>query len=294
MRAGKGAPTVTHADSAYDSVELAEVYDAIYADVDDAPFWLSMATRGGADGILELGCGSGRVLVPLVSAGYDVTGLDLSAFMIDRCRATLAQLPADVQGRAHLVVGDMTSFDMGRTFGEIIVAFNTFHHLGTAAEQLACLRCCRDHLAPGGTLVLDLFNPDPAPEPVTEGAGASAEEGRRSATEATNEAPAPNSDDGAVVTPWTNGRLIRRWMSRCDYNRSEQRNECEMTYEIVEPDGSTRRLSERFPMRLIYRYELEHLLARSGFELIELYGGYEGESFVDGSVGMIAVARRTG
>ena len=65
--------------SAFQPAELADIYDAIYADRDDTGFWQAMAAAAGAHPILELGCGTGRVLLPLARAGSDVTGLDLSA-----------------------------------------------------------------------------------------------------------------------------------------------------------------------------------------------------------------------
>ncbi len=77
-------------------------------------------------------------------------------------------------------------------------------------------------------------------------------------------------------------------------HRSLQCNDCEVTYEIVEGDGSVRRITETFPMRFIFRYELEHLLARSGFRVVALYGDYDGSAFVDESPAMIVVAERDG
>ena len=64
-----------------------------------------------------------------------------------------------------------------------------------------------------------------------------------------------------------------------------------MTYEILEADGTARRLTETFPLRLVYRFELEHLLARCGLRIAALYGGYGLEPFAEESVGMIVVAK---
>ena len=71
-----------------------------------------------------------------------------------------------------------------------------------------------------------------------------------------------------------------------------RRNDCEVTYEIIEADGTIRRVTETFPMRFVFRYELEHLLARSGFRIVELYGDYDRSAFADESLGMIAVAEK--
>jgi hypothetical protein len=98
---------------------------------------------------------------------------------------------------------------------------------------------------------------------------------------------------GAEVVEWTEGRRLRRWMSACTYDRPLQCNECEVTYEVTEADASVRRLVETFTLRIVYRYELEHLLARSGFRLIRLFGDYDRSPFGEQSLGMIAVALRS-
>lgn len=257
--------------SAYQTAELAAIYDAVYADVDDAAFWRAIAATTSDGPLLELGCGTGRVLLPLARAGYEITGLDLSPQMVERCRIKLQAEPAETRDRVTLLVADMTSFDLGRRFGAVFCAFNSFHHLRTVEQQLACLERCRTHLTPTGTLVLDLFNPDPAPRDAR--------------------GDDPSGDQAIAETvDWTGGRRIRRWMATPDYDRSLQCNECEMTYEVIEADGTTRRLTETFPLRFLYRYELEHLLARSGFRIAVLYGDYDRAPFADESLGMIVVA----
>jgi len=165
----------------------------------------------------------------------------------------------------------MRRFAVAHPPAAIICAFNSFHHLRGVDDQLACLEHCHAALPPDGMLVLDLVNPDPAPSDAQRAAGA-------------------DRDTGADIVQWTDGRTIRRWMSECEYDRRMQCNECEMTYEITEADGTTRRLTETFPLRFLYRYELEHLLARCGFRIAAMYGDYDRSPFVTESLGMIVVA----
>ena len=261
--------------SAYRTAELAAIYDAVYASVDDVAFWRAMAEAASDGPLLELGCGTGRVLLPLARAGYEITGLDVSGEMLDFCRAKVQLEPPATRDRVTLVMADMTSFDLRRRFGAIFCAFNSFHHLREAQQQLACLERCRSHLTPRGFLVLDLFNPDPAP---VDAAG-------------NQQADAEDFDE---TVSWTDGRRIRKSLVVSYYNRSLQCNECEMTYEIIEADGTTRSLAETFPLRIVYRFELEHLLARCGFRITALYGDYECRPFSDESVGMIVVAEPVG
>ncbi len=258
--------------SAIHTAELAAIYDAIYAGRDDAAFWQAVAAAGGP--ILELGCGTGRVLVPLARGGAEITGLDLSAQMLERGLARLRSEPAEVRDRARLLVADMTSFDLGRRFAAIICPFGGFQQLLTVEQQLACLDRCRAHLLSRGTLVLDLPNPDPAPPSHI-----------RDET--------VDGEAGARLVDWTDGRRIRWWVTVVGYQRSLQSTDCEVTYEILAADGAKRRLTEAISLRYVFRYELEHLLVRSGFRLAALYGDYDCSPFGDGSPAMIAVAQPT-
>jgi SAM-dependent methyltransferase len=251
--------------------ELAAIYDAVYGVRDDTGFWLAVAA--GVDGpVLELGCGTGRVLIPLARAGHEVTGLDLAPHMIERARAKLRAESPEVRGRLRLVVGDMTSFDLGSRFALITIPFAGFQHLRTVEQQLACLDCCRCHLLSRGKLVLDLPNPDPAPP-----------------SHAQDQGPT-DGEATAQVVDWTDGRRVRWWGTVVAYDRLLQCNEYELTYEIIGPDATTRRLTERFPLRYIFRYELEHLLVRAGFDLAFLYGDYDRSAFGEESPALIAVA----
>ena len=258
----------------FESDELAAIYDAVYADRDDAGFWQAMAAASGGP-ILELGCGTGRVLLPLARAGYEITGLDLSAQMLERCRAKLQAESTEVRDRVRLVAADMTSFDLGRRFAEIICPFAGFQQLRTVEQQLTCLDRCLTHLLPHGRLVLDLPNPDPAP------------------AEYAREAPG-DGERTAELVEWTDGRRIRWWMTVIGYDRLQQVNECELTYEIIAADGAERRLTETIALRYTFRYELEHLLVRAGFRTVALYGDYDRSPFADESPALIVAAEPSG
>jgi SAM-dependent methyltransferase len=258
---------------AYHTAELAEIYDAVYGDRDDRAFWLALASGVADDPILELACGTGRVLVPLAAAGHRIVGLDLSAHMLERCRTKLATEAEEVRCRVRLVQTDMTSFDLGERFELITSPFRGFQHLMTVEQQLACLGRCHAHLRAGGKLVLDLFHPDPA---------------------LLYDHGEADGERDAEIVACPDGRRIRWWGRILAYRRSLQYNQCEMVYEITEPDGSTRTVTERFPMRYLSRFEVEHLLARAGFGVIAVYGDYDRSPFDDTSPEMIVVAQPLG
>jgi SAM-dependent methyltransferase len=123
-------------------------------------FWCEAAAAARGD-VLELAAGSGRVAIALARKGFHVTGLELSAGMLDRARRRTAHLPPETRARLTWVQGDMARFDLpGRRFGLIFIAFNSFWLLADPAAQRACLACVARHLAPGGRLVLNLFPPN--------------------------------------------------------------------------------------------------------------------------------------
>jgi SAM-dependent methyltransferase len=102
--------------------------------------------------VLELGCGSGRLICDMAARGYAMTGLDLNPTALEYCRKKLHQK----ETRAELVVGDMTDFSFDEPFDAAVNAINTFRHLATEEDALAHLNCVAKHLKPGGVFVLSL------------------------------------------------------------------------------------------------------------------------------------------
>lgn len=257
--------------SDYDPV--ADLYDhiATYAARQDVAFWVEAAREAGGE-VLEVGCGTGRVLVPTARAGIAVTGLDLSPQMLAVCREKLAAEPPEVRGRVRLIEADMRRFDLGRRFALITCPFRPFQHLVTVADQMACLECVRRHLAEGGRFILDLFEPSiPYLADPTK-------------LEECGDEPEFTAPDGR--------RVLRRFrIAARDY--AAQVQQVELIYYVTHPDGRRERLVHRFPMRYLFRYEVEHLLARCGLALEAVYSDYDKSPFGSKYPGeIIAVARR--
>ena len=103
---------------------LAELYDLIpgYAKRADLQFSLDQG-RAAEGPILELGCGTGRVLIPMARQGCTITGLDLSPYMLAKCREKLESEPPEVQGRVNLVQASMTDFDLGQQYALATIPF---------------------------------------------------------------------------------------------------------------------------------------------------------------------------
>ena len=128
-------------------------YDALKTQ-NDVTFYLAQA-QATAGSVMEIGCGTGRVTIPLAAAGVDITGLDVSASMLEE-----AKRKADSQGlRIDWVAADGRSFDLGRRFALIMMPFNTLQFFRDTAALGQLLRCVKSHLGDEGRFVFDVFNP---------------------------------------------------------------------------------------------------------------------------------------
>ncbi|HEY7984725.1 MAG TPA: class I SAM-dependent methyltransferase [Ktedonobacterales bacterium] len=137
---------------------IAEWYDHEHDDFqDDIALYTDLAAGAGPE-VLEIGCGSGRVTLPLVEAGSRVTAVDASAAMLARCRARLAVVPPKVARRVTLVRGDARALgaDVPTTHALAIIPLNTFAHFALPADRRRALEQVRAHVVPGGRLVLDV------------------------------------------------------------------------------------------------------------------------------------------
>lgn len=140
----------------------AELYDHEYRRRRwDVRWYRSLAKRLGAGQLLELGCGSGRLTLPLLRDGHRVTGVDLSADMLQRLRERLDRVPARVRARAELHRADFRTLHLPRRkFPLVVCPFNTFMHLYTLDDVERFLSVVKRHLRPGGVFAFDLMNPD--------------------------------------------------------------------------------------------------------------------------------------
>ena len=251
---------------------VADFYDTIYNEmrVKDIDFFVqySKSARGRT---LELGCGTGRVLIPTAVSGCEVTGLDFSPFMLARCQEKLTEVPEDVRGRVRLIQGNMTDFETRELYSLITIPFRPFQHLITVEQQKACLGRIRKHLTPGGLLILDVFNPFP-PRLVD-----------------SPEYRLEKEDFAGIKLP--DGNTLRRTYRTKAFHRDLQYNEIELIYYVSYPDGRVERFVQGFAMRYFFRYELEHLLNLCGFEVAELFGDYDKSAFADNSPEIIIVAK---
>lgn len=124
-------------------------------DAEDIPFWLDLAAQQG-DPILELGCGTGRVLVPLAEEGHLVFGLDHDPDMLAYLRR---HMPAHIHQRTHLILGDLSEFSIMQNFSLILLPCNTYTTL-TLEQRSKVLTRVFKHLKPTGVFSTSMPNPE--------------------------------------------------------------------------------------------------------------------------------------
>lgn len=248
---------------------IARFFDAEYNDYDeDLPALEAYAGRAGGP-ILELGCGTGRALIPLAQAGFRVTGVDLSPEMLRRARAKAEA--AGVGERITLIEGDYASAPLGGPYRLAFTVMNTFLHLPDQAAQLAALRHWRASLAPRGYLIIDIFNPDP---------------GQLAAL------------DGRVEwhhtwpDPETGGVVIKQMIRTVDL--AEQIMHVTFMYDQVADNGEMRRTLAMFDLRYLWRFEAELLLDKAGYAVEAVYGSWDLAPLMSDSERLILIARRKG
>ncbi|MPZ50423.1 MAG: methyltransferase domain-containing protein [Dehalococcoidia bacterium] len=230
---------------------VAGLYDLSYGDyTEDIDFYESLAQAVDSP-LLELGVGTGRVALPLAQAGHAVVGLDASASMLAIARENLSATKLR-KGSLDLVAGNMTNFDLGRRFGMVFVAADTFQHLLTTHAQLACIECVARHLEPNGIFALSIRSP---------------------ASVAWDDAGLPSP----LLLDWTrtdaNGDLVMKFVAgEADPARMVRKQT--YIYDRVH-DGVLQRNVFIAELRYSTQAEIELLLQQAGLHVTHVYGDYD-------------------
>ena len=260
----------------------AERYDALHAGrIADAAFYAGAAADAGGP-VLEVGCGTGRVSHAIAAAGVDVTGLDRDPGLLSLAAAKRAAAeretterpagPSSERARVSLVCADMRAYAFRCPFAAVLMPFRVFQSMLTVSDQLAALAAARAALAPGGRLVLDVF--DPRLDVLAEAA----------------EGPAPLAETGRSYED-ARGRWRERVAAR--YDLESQIVDLTYLYERQGEGGApAERAFDRLRVRYFTRWEFEHLLARAGYEIEALYGGWDGGPPTPEGEDMIWIARK--
>lgn len=227
---------------------------------EDLDFWRREARERGGP-VLDLGCAVGRVAIPLARDGAEVWALDSSPGMLAELAAQLRAEPPEVARRLHPVLADMRDFRLEPRFALVIAAMNTLQTLLVSDDQLACLRAIRAHLAPEGELLFDVAVPDPAEIQGTLGLV------RRTGR---------HHDAARDVT-----LLHSAWYE--SFDPISQTLRFAIQVDEIAADGRVSRYLRHHVVHLFYPTELRHLLARSGLDVLEVAGDFDGSPVGAGS-----------
>jgi SAM-dependent methyltransferase len=214
--------------------------------------------------VLDVACGTGRILLPCLQAGVDIEGLDLYEPMLKTLRAKAAHL--DLSPRLHRA--DMSDFRLSRSFALIMIPFNAFIHNMTQQAQISCLECCREHLLPGGQLVFDTFFPSP---------------------EIVGGPPNTRVLEGEIPHPVT-GNSMRMYDTRT-FDRVAQTQHSINELELLAADGSIETVHRsEIRARYVYKHEMELLLRVARFVRWEIYGDFDRRPLTQENDAMIVAA----
>jgi len=239
--------------------EPAKFYDLGPHMPDDIPFYVERIPIAAAR-VLELGCGTARVSIPLAAHVASVLGLDKSEAMVRIAREKVSA--AGLGDRVELQVRDISHFELPERFDYIIAPFRVIQNLESDAEVEGLLRCIRAHLAPGGRCILNVFR--------------------------------PNRDPDAMRDEWVSGEEHLAWevqtpggLVACYDRRARIDAERlvlypELVYRRFEGDEVIEEAVLRIAMRCFYPDEFVALVESAGFRVFEKWGGYHGEPYGEG------------
>lgn len=258
-------PMIAVTDDHRDAYEVLSRYYDLEFDAFDADLHMYRQFTANAGGpVLEIGCGSGRVLTELADLGVSLTGIDSS-------HAMLAIALDRLDDRVHLLERDMRALSVphelpGAPFWLAFSAINTFLHLPDVESQMMTLNGLREVVVSGGLLLLDMFVPHP--DYLTSVDGRLAHE---------------------FQTDLPDGTRIDKWAART-HDLASQTIDTTVFFDATSATGQVTRCVDRYATRYIHVFELEHLLARTGWEIVSIFGTYDLDPFDSDSDRFIVLA----
>lgn len=249
--------------------QIARFYDLIHNELtDDIKRVLTLASQS-HDPILELGCGTGRLLIPLARAGHTIIGLDNSPAMLDKARQRLTAEPQAVQNRVKLVEADMVDFTLDEKVGLAIVPYNTLLHLDERKKGQLFQTVGR-HMDDNGRLFLDLANPQHAAQ-------------SHDNHNLTLERVMTDPDNGDYIV-----QMASSWA-----DQEQQLLHITWLYDVSPAKGGpVHRTIVEADYYYIYPHQVELLLRQAGFRMAAIYGDYEGRPFDEASDRLLIMASK--
>jgi ubiquinone/menaquinone biosynthesis C-methylase UbiE len=258
-----------------------EEYDLEHlGDSEDVEFYVSLVRRLQPRKVLELGCGTGRITLPLAEQGaqlaFDVTGLDSQAEMLETAKQRLLEAPPKVRERLRLIQGDMRTWQSESAFDLIVIPCSSISHLLTLQDQLTVWNQCRRNLRPGGRFVVEITMPNMA----------TFADSFNVPPRALVEIDVDKSDESDGV------RFIRRKTSR--YLSHEQCAQTRFLYEKYQNGRAIDGYIDDFAGHVFFPRELQLLFLHTGFEVEQTLGDYRGRPLKPNSPLIIMIGKLAG
>jgi len=215
--------------------------------------------------VLELACGTGRLTIPIAQAGVEIVGLDLSPSMLAQARTKAKAVGVEIE----FVEGDCRSFELGRKFALIFMAFNSMQHLHDYASLAALFANVRKHLAEGGRFIFDVFNPK---------------------IEILARAAGERRLEREYQDPDGRGKMAFEYSSI--YDDAAQVSHIQCYFVRRGPNGEELDVrEEELNLRSFFPQELDLLVRSQGFEIAEKFGNFERKPFASGDPKQVVVCR---
>lgn len=238
-------------------------YD-LFADNSDIPFFLKYAQNIGSP-ILDLAAGTGRITFALAKEGHEVVALENSQSMLEVAKQKLDQASSVIANKVILVEGDMTKFNLERKF-ELVIIPNSIGHAVTTEEQLSTLQCIHNHLTDSGIFILDIYP------------------GEMQYEHAEFKENPVSLPDGTIVE--------RRGAIRSDMVNQIMT----VNLQYIVRDSEQNIIEEMEVVSsaaLLYNRDIDNIISRSGFVVMDEFGGFDGQSYSSESGHRILILKKS-
>lgn len=233
-------------------------YDFSYAErTSDVNFYIDVARQYGAKGVLEIGCGTGRVLCEIAKEGINIDGIDPNSNRIKLCQRYMKPIvKQNPKLKSDISTNTIQTYKSSKKYSLITMPFRVFQHLLTPQAQEDTVQHIKDYLIPGGIFVFDIFNPNI----------------KMLADDKFKQ------EFGAEQYVTKSGiRFVRK--DRIDHR--DYFNQLQFAEEIFEFElnGKTYKIVDKYTTRYSFKNEIELLLKYTGFQLLTIYGDFHKKEF---------------
>ncbi len=232
-------------------------YDAWTERDVDIPFYKSQVEKYG-DPVLELGCGTGRITIPIAEEGHEIIGLDISDKLLKRAKEKIDKEDLDIKW----IKGDMRDFSLNKKFKMIFIPFNSIHHILTLDDMEKVLENVREHLKPDGRFIVEFFNPD---------------------LNILNRDPAEEHE----VTEYEGPKGEVKVTESTDYERAKQLMHLSWFY-----DSNQEKEEKEWTIRIWFPKEVDAILKYNEFKIEHKYGDFDESPMTNNSAQQILVCKK--